>query len=100
MVRLLLALVVASGCGSGESPTVGGPCEVDGDCSSGICWDFADHDSLCFGKVCSAECQTDDDCIALATSAAASVPANASCGSDLQCDLVTTGLGSFSCARR
>jgi len=91
-------LVVLIGCGGGESPTVGGDCEVDGDCASGVCWDFHDHDSLCDGKVCSAACTTDDECVALAENAGAFDPMAAACGPDQLCDLVGTGLGSFACA--
>jgi hypothetical protein len=92
----LLALIVTA-C-SDASPRVGDRCEVDSDCATNVCWDFADHDPLCGGKVCSATCSTDDDCISRARDAGAALPERARCGDDRQCDLVGTGLGSFVCA--
>jgi hypothetical protein len=90
--------------GAGETSTgtipVGGDCTDDAECQSGVCWDFADYDPLCFGAVCSGECRTDDDCIQLATDAGAQSPEGAHCGDDGRCDLVGTGLGTFACANQ
>jgi hypothetical protein len=77
---------------------VGESCEKNSDCGSGSCWDFAAHDSECNGKVCSDRCQTNDDCVQIATKAGAAFPAGATCGADKLCELVGTGLGSFVCA--
>lgn len=96
LIGIVLALA-ALACGEGQ-PRVGDTCNVDGDCPSNICWDFHDYDSLCGGKVCSATCKTDQDCIDMARNAGASSPDRAQCATDERCDLVGTGLGSFVCA--
>lgn len=82
---------------SDDAP-LGGDCETSDDCGSGVCWDFTDHDPACAGKVCSARCRTDLECIDFATHAGAAQPARAQCGSDKLCDFVGSGLGSFVCA--
>jgi hypothetical protein len=94
---VIAALLFGCGGGKGGGP-VGGDCTVDDDCPTGLCWDFSEHDPLCGGRVCSIECTTDDHCIDAATAAGAEQPEQANCGSDSQCDLVGTGLGSFQCA--
>jgi hypothetical protein len=82
---------------TGPLTPVGMECRADGDCESGVCWDFADYDRACYGTICSGECESDDDCIALATDAGAPSPELATCGDDGRCDLVGTGLGAFVC---
>lgn len=96
-VSLVVTLVTACGGGSG-GPPVGDDCEVDSDCVSNVCWDFSDYDPFCQGKVCSASCTIDDDCIEMATNAGAASPEEAQCGADQLCDFVGTGLGLFACA--
>lgn len=88
---------VGSGGGGGNSP-VGSECMVDDDCVTMVCWDFNDYDSYCGGTVCSDTCETDADCVALAEAASAMQPEDAQCGMDGRCDLVGTGVGSFTCA--
>ncbi len=73
-------------------------CTSDAQCAEGVCWDFADYDSLCGGTVCSLSCTTTAECVSAATTAGASSPSAATCGSDGKCDFVSTGLGTFFCA--
>lgn len=81
-----------------EGLPTGVECESDDQCQSGVCWDFSTYDACCFGTVCSGMCETNQDCIDLATGAGAETPDAAVCGPDGRCDLVSTGLGSFACA--
>jgi hypothetical protein len=97
-LAITLLLACEHGKGGGTGALVGGDCEVDSDCPTRLCWDFEEHDSLCSGKICSIECETSDDCIEAAAAAGSMSSSNAFCGSDGQCDLVGTGLGSFVCA--
>lgn len=85
---------------SGGSGTleIGDECSADGECISGVCWDFNHYDNLCFGTACSGECSNDDDCVALMTDAGAPYPEGSSCGGDGRCSVVGTGFGSFACA--
>ncbi len=63
-----------------------------------MCWDFMEHDSFCSGKICTIECTTTDECVEAAEVAGSTQADSAFCGSDGQCNLVTTGLGSFVCS--
>ena len=102
----LPALLLTLSCGGADAgPTDGGPglrtgtsgCTADDQCAGGVCWDFALYDPFCGGTVCSETCATDADCRAAASAAGAASPERATCGSDLKCDLVGTGLGIFFC---
>lgn len=83
--------------GGGVVP-VGGDCNQDGDCASGICWDFSHYDQLCFGTACSVGCSTDDDCVEQLTDAGAMYPEASICGDDGRCWMVGTGFGAYACA--
>lgn len=89
-----------SSSGGGGTLEVGEECSVDGECISGVCWDFNHYDGLCFGTACSGECSNDDDCVALMTDAGAPYPEGSSCGPDGRCSVVGTGFGAFACASR
>lgn len=101
MVRIaLIFLLVACEHGKGGGPgvVVGGDCEVDADCPTRLCWDFMEHDQFCNGTICSIACTTTDECVDAAEAAGSTNPEGAFCGSDGECDLVSTGLGAFACA--
>ncbi|MCA9607252.1 MAG: hypothetical protein KC619_16715 [Myxococcales bacterium] len=83
---------------AGRSPTGTMGCMSDTECAEGVCWDFSDYDSFCFGRICSLMCASDTDCQNAATTAGASNPSGARCGSDGKCDFVGAGLGAFACA--
>ena len=84
------------GCGPYRCP-IGVVCSGASDCVSGVCWDFAQRDSLCSGKVCSSSCSGDEQCRGLAASAGAAEASRATCDSQDECDFVGTGLGRFLC---
>jgi hypothetical protein len=73
-------------------------CTADAQCDEGVCWDFADYDALCGGTVCSRSCSDDAECVSAATTAGATTPSAAMCGSDGKCNFMGTGLGSYFCA--
>ena len=77
---------------------VGMECTDDFDCSSGICWDFAEYDPWCGGAVCSERCEETELCVELAFSVGADSPEGAWCGDDGLCNFVGAGLGAFWCA--
>ncbi len=77
---------------------IGAECTENWDCSSGVCWDFADYDPWCGGAVCSDRCEDTDFCIELAFVADADSPTGAWCGEDGLCDFTGAGLGDFWCA--
>jgi hypothetical protein len=77
---------------------VGEECVDDGECVTGICWDFNDYDPLCFGAVCSVTCIDDGDCLAAMTAAGAPTPAGSTCGPDGRCTTLGTGFGMYACA--
>lgn len=81
-----------------EGLPAGAECESDAQCMSGVCWDFNTYDECCFGTACSDMCETQQDCIDVATAANAPYPDSAICGTDGRCDLVSTGIGAFACA--
>jgi hypothetical protein len=76
---------------------VGDPCVADGDCSTGICWDFSDYDALCSGTACSGPCDTDEDCAQLILDAGGAYPDESFCGEDGRCSMIGTGFGAFAC---
>lgn len=82
--------------GGGTTP-VGSECTDDRECTSGICWDWSDYDPFCFGAVCSGACAMDEECVTLATDAAAPYPDLAYCGDDGLCVLLESGLGAWAC---
>ena len=82
--------------GDGGAP-VGDPCEADGDCSTGICWDFSDYDAFCSGTACSGACDTDEDCTQLILDAGGEYPDESFCGDDGRCWMLGTGFGSYVC---
>jgi hypothetical protein len=77
---------------------LGAVCAEDNECESGVCWDFADYDPWCGGAVCSITCVTNLDCELAFGAAGAPDPAGATCGYDLRCDPVGSGIGAFWCA--
>jgi len=103
MMRAMLIAItlVIVGCGGDDGALPGEPigasCDTNTDCQTGVCWDFHDHDMLCAGKVCSTACTADAQCVDAASKHGAIGASNAHCGSDGLCDLVGTGLGTFSC---
>lgn len=76
----------------------GAKCIEDGDCASGVCWDFNDYDELCFGAACSVQCMDDADCTEAFEEAGAPAPGKSFCGKDNRCWVIGTGLGGFACA--
>ncbi len=69
----------------------------DGQCTTGVCWDFADYDPFCGGSTCSISCVTDTDCQNAFAAAGAPFPQNATCGFDHRCDPIGSGFGAFFC---
>lgn len=82
----------STGVETGDGSGLGDACDQDRDCATFLCWDFKAHDPMCGGKYCSAPCSSDQECIDLADAAGAPTPNDAFCGTDDQCNLVTTGL--------
>lgn len=80
-----------------EGAPVGDPCDADGDCSTGVCWDFSDYDNLCSGTACSGPCDSDDDCTQLILDAGGAYPDESFCGDDGRCWMLGTGFGSYVC---
>ena len=76
---------------------IGEDCIADNECSTGVCWDYADYDPFCGGAVCSIACAGDDDCVKAFENAGADTPDAASCGGDGRCDPRGTGFGLFFC---
>lgn len=74
-------------------------CSEDCQCTTGACWDFSDYDPWCFGSMCTAPCETDQECQDAFRDAGASSPHIATCGPDGRCAPVGTGLGAWACAR-
>ncbi len=93
----LAMLVVIAACTSGKP--IGATCQTNGECASGICWDYAQYDATCGGMVCSDHCATDLDCITMARDQLAAYADHSTCGTDHLCNFVGTGLGAFFCAR-
>ena len=73
-------------------------CTLDAECTTGVCWDFADYDPFCGGSVCSATCVNDIQCENLFAAARAPFPAGAVCGPDGRCNPMGSGFGAFFCA--
>jgi len=73
-------------------------CVSDGECASGVCWDFNHYDPACFGTICSVTCLSRNDCMDAARTAGATDVSRATCGTDRRCRFVGTGLGRWACA--
>ena len=78
------------------SQLFGQPCNEDADCSTGVCWNYADHDEFCTGKVCSATCEEPMDCYDIAAEGDASTPLVTECFDNL-CDPPSAGVSGLSC---
>ena len=77
---------------------LGDACVQDGECESGVCWDFADYDPYCGGAYCSIPCATTQQCIDAFTAAGAADPNASGCGADSRCTVIGTGFGPFWCS--
>ncbi len=73
-------------------------CTLDAECTTGVCWDFADYDPFCGGSVCSSNCVNDQQCQNVFAAAGAPFPQNVACGPDGRCDPIGSGFGAFFCA--
>ena len=94
-------LTCEAGACAGDEPA-GDPlgtagCEADDECSTGVCWDFANYDALCGGSACSTVCVDDQDCAAAFAAAGAENPLGATCGADGRCSPIGSGFGAFFC---
>ncbi|MCB9549703.1 MAG: hypothetical protein H6706_28180 [Myxococcales bacterium] len=76
---------------------LGNDCRGDGDCASGICWDWSQYDAFCGGRACSVGCRNDADCEAAFRGAGAPSPGDSRCGADGRCTVIGTGFGAFFC---
>ena len=91
--------VGSSSSGGGFGPlAIGEACTDDADCMTGVCWDFADYDPLCFGTACSLNCVSDIECVNAMALAGAPNPMASSCGFDGRCSTLGTGFGAYACA--